>query len=228
MKPRVQLRHLPHWNLPEATYFITSCLAGSLPAQGLLDLERYHTRLQQQPRPAGVSLDEWKMRQWKRHFARRDEWLDQRPAVRYLGDERLADVVRDALYHFAGERHDLLAYVIMPSHFRWVFRPRPEWEAGFGPGAEERSARERIMHSLKRHTALQCNRLLGRQGAFWQDESYDHCPRDADELQRIITYVELNPVKGGLVATPEEWSFSSARDRRDWCLEFGQPLLRPR
>ena len=227
MDARIQVRNLPHWNFPGAVYFVTACLAGSIPARGLLDISRYRASLLQRPRPEKVSLPEWELRRWKLVFARRDEWLDLRPAVRYLADERLAKVVQDALYHFAGERYDLLSYVVMPSHIHWVFRPRPEWEQSLGQAAAERSPRERILHGLKRHCALEGNRLLDRQGAFWQDESYDHCPRDEDELERIIHYVEENPVKAGFVTTPEAWPFSSAKDRREWGLEFGQPLLRP-
>ncbi|MCI0376721.1 MAG: hypothetical protein L0215_03870, partial [Gemmataceae bacterium] len=60
-------------------------------------------------------------------FARFDEEIDLRPAVRHLEIAELATVVRDGLYHFAGERYDLLAYVVMPSHFHWVFHPREAW-----------------------------------------------------------------------------------------------------
>jgi len=38
MKEMFRRRRLPHWDVPGATYFITSCLEGSIPAQGLLDL----------------------------------------------------------------------------------------------------------------------------------------------------------------------------------------------
>ena len=70
-----------------------------------------------------------------------------------------------------------------------------------------------IMHSLKSYTANRCNRILGRTGPFWQDESYDHWVRDEDELVRVIEYVENNPVKAGLVTDPAEFVFSSAYDR---------------
>ena len=83
------------------------------------------------------------------------------------------------------------------------------------------------MHTLKRYTAGECNRKLGRSGAFWQDESYDHCVRDDDELERIIRYVESNPVNAGLVDHPAAWRFSSAHDRVQTATPVGQPLLLP-
>ncbi len=64
------------------------------------------------------------------------------------------------------------------------------------------------MMSMKRHTALEANKLLGRIGPFWQDESYDHVIRDAEDLARIIEYVLDNPVKAGLVDKRNDWEWS--------------------
>jgi hypothetical protein len=53
--------------------------------------------------------------------------------------------------------------------------------------------------------------LLGHTGRpFWQDESYDHWARNRHELDRIVGYVEENPVSAGLVGSTELWPFSSA------------------
>ena len=65
-----------------------------------------------------------------------------------------------------------------------------------------------IMHSLKRHTARQANKCLGRKGQFWQHESYDHIVRDEAELQRIRLYVLNNPVRAGLVDEWRQWPWS--------------------
>jgi REP element-mobilizing transposase RayT len=150
--------------------------------------------------------------------------LDTEPVNRHLADVRLARAVVKAMYHFAGQRYDLLSYVVMPSHIHWVFWPLEAWVESLGDGVVERTPRERIMHSLKRHTGRECNILLGTEGKFWQDEAYDHWVRDVDELERIIRYIEENPVKAGLVKSPEEWLYSSARDRHLAGLEFGEPL----
>jgi hypothetical protein len=53
--------------------------------------------------------------------------------------------------------------------------------------------------------------VLGRSGEpFWQKESYDHWVRDRAEFERIRDYIEANPVKAGLVATPQDFPWSSA------------------
>jgi hypothetical protein len=56
------------------------------------------------------------------------------------------------------------------------------------------------------------NRILGLTGRpFWQDESYDRLVRNDTEFPRITRYIETNPVKAGLAATPAEFPWSSAR-----------------
>lgn len=208
MPERFRKRRLPHWDIPGATYFVTTCLANSIPAQGLLDVEQYREKLESH-RPANVNKQEWAARCWKLVFARADEWLDEQPAARQLEDSRLAEAVCQAMRHFAADRYDLFAYVVMPSHMHWLFRPRKAWAESL---PQDRSPREVIMHSLKSFTAHQCNKLLNQSGKFWQDESYDHCVTDEDELARIVDYIELNPVKAGLCKRREEWRFSSAFD----------------
>jgi type I restriction enzyme R subunit len=220
---RIRRRQLPHWDVPHAAYFVTTCLHGSIPARGLLDLERYEIALQQRQRPADRSDHEWTQDRWKLAFARRDHWLDQDPAVRHLADARLARIVVDALFFFADKRYDLLAYVVMPSHFHWVFHPGEDWVRTL---SGDRLPREIIQHSVNRYSSRQCNNILGQEGAFWQHESYDHWIRDVDELERIILYIESNPVKAGLVAAAEDWEFSSAHARKAAGLAFGEPLFR--
>jgi putative transposase len=202
-------RHLPHWDVPGATYFVTACLHGSIPAAGPSEVEEYRSALEARPRPAGLSERDWEHRKRKLVFAKLDELLDGEPAVRHFENSQVAAVVRNGVRHFANSRYELLAYVVMPSHLHWVFRPLPEWCATV---PTERTPRETIMHSLKSYTGNVCNEILGRGGRFWQDESYDHWVRD-DESERVIVYVENNPVKAGLVREPREYVFSSAHER---------------
>jgi putative transposase len=219
-------RHLPHWDVPDATYFVTACLQGSIPAQGLLDIRKYEADLALRPRPENISEKDWALRRWKFGFGRAEHWLDENPAVRHLENPELAGVIVNSLLFFAGTRYDVLAYVVMPSHFHWVFCPLESWVKTLEPDPAKRSPRERIMHSVKRHTARECNRLLGALGAFWQQESYDHWVRDMDELERIIHYVEYNPVKAKLTSDAALWPFGSAKHRKDLGLPFGAPLPR--
>jgi REP-associated tyrosine transposase len=217
-------RRLPHWDVAGATYFVTACLADSIPARGLLDVRSYRRELDLRPRLDQLDEAQWEKRKHKLVFARIDHWLDTAPAARYLENPKAAQIVRDSLYHFADDRYCLLAYVIMPSHYHWVFRPNDQWCELMAAKSRNRTPREQIMHSIQSYSANQCNAALGRRGTFWQDETYDHCVRDDEELQRIIEYVEQNPVKAGLVDRPEMWSFSSAFDRSKRQVARGEAL----
>jgi REP element-mobilizing transposase RayT len=115
-----------------------------------------------------------------------------------LSDPRVAAAVRDTLLYGATERqlYDLDAWVVMPNHVHVLFAPKK-------PLAP-------IMHWLKRSTATRANRILGRSGAFWQAESYDHWIRTDQEWKSIVGYIEKKPVTAGLAASDDEWPWSSA------------------
>ncbi len=187
-------RTLPHWDAEGASFFVTCCLAGSFPARGLV--------ARHQSRPGGSHARG--LETPGSRFAACDRILDFQPAVRWFSDARLAAVVQQSLLFGHGARYDLVAYVVMPSHVHWVFTPLVADDAG---KAWTRSA---ILASFKRHTARICNGMLERSGAFWQAESYDRVIRGEGERERIITYVEHNPVRAGLCDRPSQWRFSSA------------------
>ena len=65
---------------------------------------------------------------------------------------------------------------------------------------------------MKRFTAREGNRLLGLTGQpFWQEERFDRLVRNDAEFGRIARYIEMNPVRAGLVETPEAFPWPSAR-----------------
>jgi REP element-mobilizing transposase RayT len=74
-----------------------------------------------------------------------------------------------------------------------------------------------ITQGLKGYTAREANRLLGRRGAFWQDEGFDHWMRDEDRYLRCVEYIDRNPVEAGLCGSAEAWPWGSAG-------EVGQPF----
>jgi type I restriction enzyme R subunit len=186
-------------------------LKGSIPAEGLLDIERFQVKMSLQVKPRETSLSDWRIQQWKKCFARQDHWLDQLPAARLLERSDLAELVASTLKHFDGIRYRLIAWVIMPSHIHWLFDPLQSWMDS--TGANRSTARERIVHSINRYSAKKCNELLGRSGQFWQHETFDHWVRSENELYRIIEYIHRNPVVAGLVACPEDFRFSSAHQQ---------------
>jgi len=133
-------------------------------------------------------------------FAQHDLLLDTATTgPRWLNDQRIAALVARALDQGENEYHlyERFAWVIMPNHIHVVMQP-------FQP-------LPLVMRWIKGSTARAANLVLERTGKpFWQYESYDHCVRSTDELNRVIRYVERNPVRSGLSRTIEDWPWSSA------------------
>lgn len=178
-------RILPHIYPPGATLFLTWRLFGSLPLC-----------VRPEPELANQSAG--------RAFLRRDRELDSASAgPLWLKNPRIAQLVAEALRKGDAEfrLYDLIAWVVMPNHVHVVLTPL--------------RALPEVTRWIKGSTARSANLLLARTGKpFWQYESYDHCVRNDDELNRIIRYVERNPIAAGLAQSIEEWPWSSAAPDR--------------
>jgi putative transposase len=155
------------------------------------------------------------------YFDRWDADLDKAGfGPRWLSQPEIAEVVREAMHYRDGKVFDLHAFCIMPNHVHTVFEPlsRAECHSTFRSEYHFNLRKSdcqsdilplnKIMQSMKRHTARQANQILGRAGAFWQDESYDRVIRDGEEYARIIPYVLENPVKAGLASKWDEWPWT--------------------
>jgi putative transposase len=197
-------RHLPHWQPAGATLFITFRLAGSLPRATIAVLQEKCEQEERALSHIGDAQERQKQAYLdaRRAFGRWDAALDiSDDSPHWLTDPQVAAVVVEAL-HYRHERvYDLLAFCVMPNHVHLVCTPLQREDGTY-------HALHRILQSLKRHTARQANKVLARQGAFWQAESYDHVVRDTDELERIVQYVINNPVKAGLVSDWEAWPWT--------------------
>ena len=136
-----------------------------------------------------------------RAFVAMDSILDRSSTgPLYLRRPEIALLAVDAIHYGQDSLnlYQLHAYAVMPNHVHLLITPHVELA--------------RITHSLKRFTARAANRVLCLTGqSFWQDESYDHVVRNANEFDRIAAYMENNPVRAGLVADPGEFAWSSAK-----------------
>jgi putative transposase len=194
-------RKLPHIQPQGATFFVTFRLAGSLPDAVIELLKAEH----ETERLAATTISEEYVVE-KRYFGRFDDQLHQSSGPHYLKLPVLANLVADSL-HYRDERvYRLDAFTIMSNHVHAVIAPSQE--GVYADDTPKYFKLSKIMQSLKRYTAGECNRLLGRQGAFWQAESYDHVVRNEAEWHRIMRYVLDNPVRAGLVSAWHEWPYT--------------------
>jgi len=179
-------RHLPHWQPPGATIFLTWRLHGSLPREAVDRISEERRRLEQLPARPSETAHDRAIRQSKQILALYDDLLGRNDsAIHWLVDERIARLVVDAFFFHADRLYTLLAFVVMPNHVHVLLTPLPVGESQAGKPDLRYVPLARITQSLKGYTAREANRLLGRTGQpFWQDESYDHWARS--EARRVL------------------------------------------
>lgn len=190
-------RHLPHWQPENAEFFVTFRLAGSLPPEAVKKLQFYRKQIQE-----GNEVNQDQI--VRKIIQKYEELLDKAEiGPTWLKRGKIAETVQNALHYHDEQRYDLYCYTIMPNHVHLIFRHI---------GSSQNSANDypvtEILHSIKSYTALECNNILGRRGAFWQSESFDRVIRNRSELENKILYVLNNPVKAGLVDHWQDWVYS--------------------
>jgi REP element-mobilizing transposase RayT len=133
-------------------------------------------------------------------FVGMDRCLDEaRSGPTWLRRPELARIVVDTLHSGSDtlRYYDLHAFAVMPNHVHTLLSPLTD--------------PSKLLQSVKGFSAREANKILARFGeSFWQPESYDHWVRDAAEFERIREYIEENPVRAGLAASPEDCSWTSA------------------
>lgn len=171
--------HLPHWHQDGKLQFITFRLADSLPQEKLDELEQNKERFMQQ------HLQPWdketEAQYYKLFGSKIDEWLDAGMGSCLLKFPNIRKIVCDALSFFDGDRYRLHSYVVMPNHVHVLVELLGENKTGD------------VLHSWKRHTANQINKLIGGSGKFWQHESFDRIIRDKEHYNNVLRYIANNP-----------------------------------
>jgi len=106
-----------------------------------------------------------------------------------------------------GLHYWLEVVVVMPDHVHLILSLPHDREAGL---------LRHVLKGIKGTSAHAINRLLGRTGSMWQDESFDRVIR-RDERERLVDYILENPVRAGLVMSRDDYSWTW----RSW--QFGEP-----
>ncbi|MGH8094515.1 MAG: transposase [Chthoniobacterales bacterium] len=111
----------------------------------------------------------------------------------------LRQVIVDA-FAFAVEhkRAFLRAFIVMPDHWHALIGLREAWTL------------PKFMHAFMSHVGSKTSPHLTKHETAWQDGYYETLIKTARQFTYVGIYIEENPVKKGLVTTPELWKESSA------------------
>ena len=66
-----------------------------------------------------------------------------------------------------------------------------------------------IMQVINKNIATKCNKALNRKGHFWGERFHSTLIESEEQLINTLIYLNLNPVKAGLVYDPKDWAWSS-------------------
>ncbi len=136
----------------------------------------------------------------KKYIKAYDDLLDaaRNPAIDLSKPENLAIMI-ESLMFWENKRLTNMAFTIMPNHVHWVFQLYEKDNEGNPVYLQD------ILHSVKRFSSNQINKLENRKGALWQKESFDTTIRNDKHLYYAMRYTINNPVKAGLVINSTDW-----------------------
>ena len=175
---------LPHWQQKGAAYFVTFRLGDSLP-RVVLDnwsVSRQNW-LAEHPKPWDRLTEIAHHRLFSKVI---DKHLDAGKGSCLLADPRCSRILHDALLHFNGLRYEMFTFVIMPNHVHLLFQMNPAWQL------------EQLMHSWRRFSAREINKVRNRSGFLWQKDYHDRLIRDEIHFFNCVRYIERNPARANL------------------------------
>ena len=112
--------------------------------------------------------------------------------------ERYLETLREVTARYAVAIH---AYCLMTNHVHLLLAP------------QDSTGLAKVMKPLGGRHTRHHNWLEGRTGTLWESR-YRSSLVDRDEyLMACCRYIELNPVRGGIVADPADYTWSSCRYR---------------
>jgi putative transposase len=129
-------------------------------------------------------------------------------------------LINNIKYYQSLYKFEILAYVIMPSHFHWIIMLNSE----FGSISE-------VMRDIKKYSAWDIMEMLEKKRSdlmeifrnegnkykhhkrkFWMHRFDDEVIRNEKMFWANLHYIHKNPVESGLVDSPEKYKYSSARN----------------
>jgi REP element-mobilizing transposase RayT len=192
--------YLPHIDEARATQFLTWRLADSLPKQVL---QEWQFELEHLP-PAEAKGE------WQRRI---EGFLDAGHGSKLLQTPLAGRIMQEELIEGHEKRYQLHAWCVMPTHVHAVLTPLSGCPLAH------------VMKLVKGRSSREIARTLDAPKPLWQPDYFDRIIRDEAHFERVVAYVEWNPVKASLVADPALWPFSSANPV-SWerCIRAGHGL----
>jgi REP element-mobilizing transposase RayT len=185
---------LPHWEIENGTYFITVRCVGSLPSfvqKRIAELQASLTEIDPQDTDF-ITLQ-------RKIFLAAEKYLDRGQGFAPFKNAQCCETLVEHLENLE-QGWRISDWVIMPNHIHFL-------AANDGSG----TPLNKMMQRFKGRSAVRINRMLGRQGAFWQRDWFDRWMRSESERMKTRQYISENPVKAKLARKPEAYPWWHSR-----------------
>jgi putative transposase len=126
------------------------------------------------------------------YFVTSDTW--ERRA--FFNTEPWARLFFKVLLSHRGYEYLLHEFVLMPDHFHLFITPM--------------NSLEKSVQLIKGGFSFRAKKELGSNMEIWRRGFADHRIRDAEDYDKHLHYIHLNPVRKHLCASPAEYRYSSA------------------
>jgi REP element-mobilizing transposase RayT len=200
--------YLPHLEVDGGIYFVTFRLAGSLSSTLLESWRSEKQDIIRMAHQQNRELSDYEKRRIEYlHLERIEDYLDAGKGECWLKNPDIAQIVNDALKFFNKKRYTLHAWCIMPNHVHVLFSPM-KWQKDQSLDC----LMIPILHSWKSFTANKANRVLNREGKFWQEEYFDTLVKSDRQFAFYVNYTLKNPVTAKLCNEWTEWRWSGCSE----------------
>lgn len=132
------------------------------------------------------------------YFVTTDTW-ERRALFRKAG---LAEIVEAKLFEYRDKGfYQIHRHVVMPEHMHVILTPG------------DITTLEKAMQLVKGGSSHEIGKRLHIKFPVWHPGFTEHQIRDQADFDSHVCYIDMNPIKVGLVTRPQEYSFCSARGR---------------
>jgi REP element-mobilizing transposase RayT len=182
-------RNLPHWRVAARPYFVTIRIKSSIPPNRLIEIKALSEKIKSDDDNEEI-LDIQ-----RKQFLKMEQILDSQKDNRFLANPGIAEMIIDAFAMVEGKTLWRIATaVVMPNHLHLLMI-----------GEKANCTLDDCLKLLKGYTGRKANLTLGRSGAFWCSEYFDHWCRTPEKVENVRRYIINNPVKAGLVNKAEDY-----------------------
>jgi putative transposase len=132
------------------------------------------------------------------YFVTTDTW-QRRNLFR---NSAVATIVEEAIFHYRDQGHYLIhRHVVMPDHLHVLLTPG------------KTTTLERSVQLIKGGSSREIGRRPGMRFPVWRPGFTEHQIRDRRDFDSHAQYIDDNPVKARLAATPAEYPHGSAAEK---------------